>query len=221
MRHDDLGFYGWSLAELVEAAARSGEHEVAADALRRLEERTGACGTDWARGDRGAIARTAGRRRRAPNALYREAIEQLGRTRMRRAPGPRAPGVRRVAAPREPPRRRARAAPRRARGVRRDGRGGVRGARTARAAGHRRDGARTQPGGTRPAHGPGGADRAAGGGSGYTNPEIGAQLFISPRTVEYHLRKVFMKLDISSRKELRGALGTATRGASPPPRPRA
>ena len=42
--------------------------------------------------------------------------------------------------------------------------------------------------------------------SGRTNPEIGAELFLSPRTVEWHLRKIYPKLGIASRKELAGAL---------------
>jgi DNA-binding NarL/FixJ family response regulator len=51
---------------------------------------------------------------------------------------------------------------------------------------------------------------------GLSNPEIGTRLFISPRTVEYHLHKVFGKLDISSRNQLHRALA----GPSQPGRTR-
>src|SRR5262249_13179010 len=50
---------------------------------------------------------------------------------------------------------------------------------------------------------------------GHSNPEIGAQLFLSPRTVEWHLRKVFGKLGISSRKELDATLHKRSREVQP------
>jgi DNA-binding CsgD family transcriptional regulator len=50
---------------------------------------------------------------------------------------------------------------------------------------------------------------------GLSNPEIGARLFLSPRTVEWHLRKVFIKLEIRSRHELSSALPTSESRLAP------
>ena len=73
---------GWAAVELVEAAVRSGHNDVAADALRRLAERTTPSGTDWARGVE-ARSRALLSEGDAAERLYLESIERLGNTRIR------------------------------------------------------------------------------------------------------------------------------------------
>src|SRR5262249_44733722 len=78
--YDDLGLYGNALVELVEAAVRAGAADEAADALRRLTERTGAAGTDWALGVE-ARSRALLSEGAAADRHYLDAIERLGRPR--------------------------------------------------------------------------------------------------------------------------------------------
>ncbi len=78
---DDLGFLGWALTEFVEAAVRSDDRQAATDALKQLEIRTSAAGTDWALG---VLARSRALLSDGPaaEAHHREAIERLERSRI-------------------------------------------------------------------------------------------------------------------------------------------
>ena len=91
-------FTSWALVELMEAAVRSVVPERAAGALQRLSDIARASGTDWAVGTEARSRALVSDGEDAEN-LYREAIDRLGRTRLRVDLGPRAPGLRRVAAP--------------------------------------------------------------------------------------------------------------------------
>ena len=213
-QHDDLGYFNWSLAELVEAGVRNGAVDEAAAALRQLQERTRASGTDWALG---VLARSQALLTDGPaaEALYREAIERLERDgiviQLARAHLLYGEWLRRV-------------------NRRYDGREHLRTAYHA----FNRIGAEAF------------AERARGellatgetvrkrtaetydvltaqerqivrlAAERHTNPEIASQLFISARTVEYHLHKVFAKLGVTSRRELPVALRTLDGAMSPP-----
>ena len=205
--HDDLGLFAWGLIELVEAAARCGRDDLAADAVERLRERTRAARTDWARGIEARSRALAGDE--DADALFREAIERLERTRIF-IHVPRAHLVYGEWLRREHRRREAREHLRAAHEML-AGIGAEAFAERARrellATGET---ARLRTLDTRDALTAQEAQIARLARDGHTNPEIGAQLFISPRTVEWHLRHVFTKLDISSRKELRRALPDVT-----------
>ena len=209
----DLGLVGWALPELVEAAARTGQHGAAADALERLGTMARACGTDWVVGVE-ARARALVAEGGAAEDLYRDAIDHLGRTRLRVEVG-RAHLVYGEWLRREGRRVEAREHLREAHDLL--ARMGTR----AFAERARRELTATGEHVRSRSAGPADeltaqeAEIARLAASGHTNPEIGARLFLSPRTVEWHLRKVFMKLEITSRNQLRDALTHQERVPAP------
>jgi DNA-binding CsgD family transcriptional regulator len=202
--HDDLGLVAWALIELVEAAARCDQPDVAATALGRLAERTRASGTDWALGIE-ARSRALLSEGEVADDLYREAIERLARTRVA-VHHARAHLVYGEWLRREQRRSDAREQLRAAHDMfQRFGAAAFaeRARRELLATGET---VRKRTVEDHDVLTPQETQVARLAAEGRTNPEIGAQLFISPRTAEYHLHKVFIKLAISSRRQLRHAL---------------
>jgi DNA-binding CsgD family transcriptional regulator len=200
----------WAVAELIEAATRSEEPQRAAVALQGLAEITAAAGTDWALGIE-ARCRALLSEGETAETRYREAIERLSRTRLRVELG-RAYLLygewlhrqnRRIDA-----REQLRTAHQIFAAMGADG-FADRAGREQRAIGER---VRKRTTGTPAQLTAREAQIARLASDGLSNPEIAAQLFMSPRTVEYHLRKVFAKLAISSRGQLHGALANSRSG---------
>jgi DNA-binding CsgD family transcriptional regulator/tetratricopeptide (TPR) repeat protein len=197
---DELHASVWSLPELVEAAVRSGKPEVAADALERLRQRTQVAGTEWALGIEARCAALLSDDAIA-EGLYREAIERLGHCRVAlefaRARLLYGEWLRR-------------------RGRRVDAREQLRGARASFAemgagafAGRAErellatgETARKRTMETTDDLTPHEARIARMARDGASNQDIATELFVSRKTVEYHLHKVFSKLGISTRQQL-------------------
>ena len=192
------------LAELIEAAARSGQAERATGPLAQLAEITQAAGTDWALGTHARAAAMLAEGATAER-LYREAIERLSHIKTR------ATLARTHLLYGEWLRRENRRVDAREHRVSDSqllaGMGmeafADRARRELLATGET---VRKRTVDTLDELTPQEVQVARLAADGQTNPEIGAQLFLSPRTVEWHLGKVFGKLGVSSRKELRAAL---------------
>jgi DNA-binding CsgD family transcriptional regulator len=200
----ELGVSNWALVELVEAAARSGQTELAVETVQRLSEMAHAAGTDWALGNK-ACARALIGDRETAEALYLDAIERLGRTRIR-VQLARAHLLYGEWLRRERRRQDARVQLRTAHQM--FDRIGMeafaqRAERELLATGER---ARKRTLATIDQLTAQELQVAQMARDGLSNPEIGARLFISRRTVKYHLQKVFTKLEITSRGELNRAL---------------
>jgi DNA-binding CsgD family transcriptional regulator len=194
----------WALAELIEAASRTGQTGLAADALARLAEATSTGQTDWGQG---IYARSRALLSDGQDAegWYHEAVGRLSRTAFR-------PELARAHLlygewlRRERRRAEARAQLRTAHEMF-DAIGmqafAERARRELRATGET---ARTRAATTHGQLTPQEAQIARLARDGLSNPKIAAQLFLSPRTIQYHLGNIFTKLGITSRRQLRQAL---------------
>jgi DNA-binding CsgD family transcriptional regulator len=199
--YEDLGFHSWCLFEFIEAAAHLVDLESAAWALPRFEQRAGAGGNDWGLGAV-ASARALLAANDAAEGFFAEAIELLERANivlhLARARLSYGEWLRRVNR-RVDARRQLNTAHEMF--TRMGAQGFAERARRELAATGEK--VRKQPVGSGDQLTAQEAQIARLAADGLTNPEIGAQLFISTHTVEWHLRKVFVKLDITSRRQLR------------------
>jgi DNA-binding CsgD family transcriptional regulator len=196
----ELWFSPWTMVELVEAATRSGHDDRAADALKVLSETTQASGTPWAQGIE-ARSRALLAEGEAAELLYRRGIDHLNPTRLR-VDLARTHLLYGEWLRREQRRTDARIELRRAHQLF-AGFGMEAFAERARvelvATGER---ARKRTVETLGELTPQESQISRLAAEGHTNREIASQLFISPKTVEYHLRKVFRKLGVKSRTHL-------------------
>jgi DNA-binding CsgD family transcriptional regulator len=211
--HDDLGLFGWALVELIEAAARTGEPDLAREALEQLSERTQLSDTDWALGVEARSRALLAKGGRAED-LYCEATERLGRCRIT-VHLARTHLIYGEWLRRENRRTDARKPLRAAHEMFASMGAEAFAERAARELLATGDKARKRTPDTRGQLTAQETQIAELAREGHSNPEIGAQLFISPRTVEYHLHKVFTKLDISSRNELNRVLPSEAREVQP------
>src|SRR3954447_477044 len=203
----------WALAELVEACVRSGDSDLAAEAFERLVEAPSASGSDWGLG---IVARSRAlvSEDEAAEALYLEAITRLGRTPLRPELA-RAHLVYGEWLRRENRRMDARDQLRTAYELFVSFGADAFAERTRRellATGEKVRKRSDETRGQLTAQEEQIARLAA---DAQTNQEIGGQLFLSPRTVEWHLHKVFTKLGVASRMQLRDKLPDAVRAGAP------
>jgi ATP/maltotriose-dependent transcriptional regulator MalT len=211
--HREVVAENWGLSELIEPATRTGRTDLARDALNRLAEKARATRTDWALGIEArsrALLSEGGRAERA----FHEAIEHLGRTRVRaelaRAHLLYGEWLRREKR-RVDARVQLRAAHEQFASIGMEA-FADRARRELQATGETVRKRRTD---TRDELTPQEEQIARLARDGLSNPEIGARLFLSPRTVEWHLHKVFAKLGITSRRGLPAALPSQERDAAP------